>query len=163
MSNDGKIYIIVTDKLPNGNGNAPTESKPKVSNYKDEEAMIKHWARNKLIGEAKSLLNTSVNYSLSNIGNFTGDYITQTHVNDAISNLNGFLNIGTSIYAGFKIGGAYGAFIAGGLSLLNTGVTSALRIHSMKVANRKTNYEIEQLRKRSGLDSTMDGSRGTEN
>ena len=36
-------------------------------------------------------------------------------------------------------------------------------MNSLMIANKKVNYEIAQVRDRAGLNSTLDGSRGTEN
>ena len=165
MTSDGKIYIVITDKLP-------TESQAQVSsvsaNNKSNASgggndILKHWAKSRLISEVDHLGMTAVNYQLSNIGNFTGDYIAQTNVNNALNAAHTLMGIGGSALAGFMVAGPIGAVIAGSISVINSGVNSALSIHSNKIQNQKTNYEIEQLRRRSGLNTTLDGSRGTEN
>jgi len=164
MSNtDGKIYIYVTNKLPNEAPVTAKASNGAGSQDKQDNELISHWARAKLIGTIKSVATTGVNYSLNNIGNFTGDYITQANVDNALNNLNSVANIGLTAFAGLKVAGPIGAVVGGSLALISSGVNSALNIHSMQVANRKTNYEIEQLRIRSGLNTLLDGSRGTEN
>lgn len=164
MSSDGKIYIVITDKRPEGEGGSVIQSQSSsVQQEKNEYALIDHWAKGKLINEVKSLSRSAVMYSLNNIGNFTGNYIMQTQVNNTISNLSSLANIGVSAIAGAKMFGIPGAIIAGSLAIINSNVSSALHIHSLRVENRKINYEIEQLRDRAGLNTTLDGSRGTEN
>jgi hypothetical protein len=161
MINDGKIYIVITDKLPNGNGAGGVNAD---NSQKDQaEEITNHWARDRLIGETKSLIKKATMYQLSNIGNFTGDYITQTHVNDTISNVSSLANIGFSMLAGAKIAGGIGAVVGLSLAVINQTATDIMRIHSVRIQNQKTNYEIEQLRNRAGLNSRLDGSRGTEN
>lgn len=157
MNSDGKIYIIVTDKLPTGSGNNVVNQK------ENNDDLINHWAKDRLIDTTKSIIKSSVNYSLTNIGNFTGDYITQTKINNTIHNLNVLKGIGLGAIAGFKYGGAVGAVIGASLSVINSGVSSVEMIHSNRVQNRKTNYDIEQLRNRAGLNTLLDWSRGTEN
>ena len=87
MTSDGKIYIVITDKLP-------TESQAQASsvsaNNKSNASgggndILKHWAKSRLISEVEHLGMTAVNYQLSNIGNFTGDYIAQNNVNNALN------------------------------------------------------------------------------
>ena len=162
MSNtDGKIYIYVTNKLPNEAGAVASNGTGKQD--KQDSELLSHWARAKLIGTVKGVANGCVNYSLNNIGNFTGDYITQMNVDNALNNLNNIANIGLTALAGFKIAGPIGAVISGSLALISSGVNSALNIRSMQIANNKMNYEIQQLKVRSGLNTLLDGSRGTEN
>lgn len=161
MVNDtrsGKIYVIVTDDPDR----AKATGKGKNGTASDKNELTAHWARQKLLNEAKSLITTAVLYNLSNIGNFTGDYITQTHMNDGISIVQSFMDIGTATIAGAHYG-PIGAIVGASFAIINKGVNSILSIHSNRVQNNKTNYEIAQLRNRSGLNATMDGSRGTEN
>lgn len=161
MKNDGKIYIIVTDKLPAG-GDTPAPAEPVTKEKKED--LFSHWARQRLLGEAKQLAQGAVMYSLHNIGNFTGDYITQAHVNNAMSAVSGLASIGTAALAGFKYTGSpIGAVIAASIAVINKVVSGAQTSYSNYVQNQKTNYEIEQLRERSGLNTLVDGSRGTEN
>lgn len=163
MNSDGKIYIIVTDKLPAGSSPQPNNSGEKKESKESDDSLMSHWARDKLISEVKHLATTAATYQLSNVGNFSGDYIAQTHINDTLQNLNGLVSIATSTAAGFKVGGPWGAVIGFSLSVINQTVSSALQMHSMRVETSKTNYEIAQLRRRSGLNTVLDGSRGTEN
>ena len=165
MNADGKIYIVITDKMPGGAqpgpGSAPTQDGDRSDGPGGE--LLKHWARDRLISTAKQAAVSSVMYTLGNIGNFTGDYITQTHVNDSIANIRGIMGLGAATVSGFMMGGPIGAVIGATLSVINTGVSSIERIHSARVQNRKVNYEIEQLRDRVGMNAVLDGSRGTEN
>jgi len=160
MTADGKIYIIITDKLPSGGGDAVINEPEKKDKKTD---LFEHWAANKIIETVKQTATSAVTYQLSNIGNFTGDYITQTHVNDTLKAVNALVSIGTSAIAGAKVGGVWGAVIGATLQTVNLGVQSALNIHTQRLENNKTNYEIAQLRARSGLNPLLDGSRGTEN
>lgn len=162
MNADGKIYIIVTDKLPGGTP-TPTPTAQGQGQNKEDVGLFAHWARGRLLSTAKSIAIQSVNYSLANIGNFTGDYITQTHINETLSNIRGFAGIGMAALAGFKVAGPMGAAVGAVLGTVNATVSSAFQINTQRVQNSRVNYEIEQLRNRAGMNPLMDGSRGTEN
>lgn len=161
MNADGKIYIIVTDKLPGGTP-APVPTNQEGDKEK-RESIFSHWARNRILGLAKSTATQAVSYTLGNVGNFTGDYITQAHINDTLSNLHTLMNMGSAALAGFKVGGVAGAVVGLAAGAIGTAVTTALQVNAQRLANSRTNYEIEQLRNRAGMNPLMDGSRGTEN
>lgn len=163
MSEEGKIYIVVTDKLPNGSSSTPISTVKTVKKEKSEDEILMHYARSKIIGEVKTLSTQAVNYQLSNIGNFTGNYMLQNHVNSAVSALKEMGDIALTMISGMAIGGPLGAVIGGSLSIINKGISNIFSINSAMIANKKTNYEIEQLRIRSGLDPRYNDSRGTEN
>lgn len=168
MKTDGKIYIIVTDRLPGGTMPPAPQPRPNPSPTEEgkegDSGLLAHWARERMIGLVRRMAMTAVTYTVGNIGNFTGDYMLQTHVNEAINNVRGLINIGTAALAGFKVTGSpIGAVIGAGLEIANQGISAFTQIHSNLVQNSKTNYEIEQLRNRAGLNPTTDGSRGTEN
>ena len=160
---DGKIYIYVTDKAPSETPSKPNASPNNNVSNKRENDILAHWSRDKIISTARNLATTCVTYSLSNIGNFTGDYITQANVNNSLQALNSLKGIGENAIAGGIIGGPIGALIGGTLALVNSSVSSALNINTQRIMNGKFNYEIAQIRDRSGLNSKLDGSRGTEN
>lgn len=163
MTNDGKIYIVITDKAPaEAGGNAVRNTS---SNKKNEEqdTLFNHWARNHILSTVKNAGKQAINYSINNIGNFTGNYMTQTHVNEALNNIGGLMNIGATALAGFNIAGPIGAIVGASLGVINQSVSSVLSINTRMIENNKTNYEIEQLRIRAGLNGLYDGSRGTEN
>lgn len=165
MTNDGKIYIIVTDKIPSEN-QASINNNQIVNNTPTKQSgnLLKHWAQNNMIDLVKSTVNKAIMYQLSNVGNFTGNYMAQTHINNALSNLSSLTSIGTSALSGFLVTGSpIGALMGASLSLINSSVNGALNMNTLMIQNRQTNYEIAQLRDRAGLNSLKDNSRGTEN
>jgi len=165
MTNDGKIYIVITDTAPSGTTvSAPINSNTESHAKKEEKNnLLNHWAKNRILSTTKSIGSQAVLYSFHNIGNFTGDYITQAKVNESLEIVSSLAGIGMSAIAGFSVGGPIGAVIGASLDVINRTVSSAFSINTRMVENRKTNYEIEQLRIRAGLNSILDGSRGTEN
>lgn len=166
MNANGKIYIIVTDREPSSGGPSPVETSvmTKTASAEGKEvSLFSHWARNKILNTVKSAAQSTAMYSLSNIGNFTGDYITQTQVNETIQLTSKLVHVAMAAASGAKVGGVMGAVIAAGVAVVGETVSSLQAVNSAYVQNRKTNYEIEQLRDRAGLNAAKDGSRGTEN
>lgn len=162
MANDGKIYIIVTNQLPNGTPE-PVPGAGTDKKEKEEKNVLEDFALHKFRNLVESQAKQTVNYTISNIGNFSGDYVTQTHTQDAMEALGFLVNLGTAAYAGFKYGGGvWGAVVAAGAVAVSTGISKAEQYYAGYVANTRQNRDIAQLRTRAGLNSTNNGSRGTE-
>ena len=158
---DGKLYIIVTDQLPGGSG--PLTPDKSSDTNKDKENALADFAKHKFFNLIESQAKQAVNYTISNIGNFTGNYVSQTHVQDAKQVLDTFINLGMSAFAGFKMTGSpWGAVIAAGVSLVGSGISQIEQLYAGYVENAKINRQISQLRTRAGLNSTNNGSRGTD-
>lgn len=161
MTSDGKIYIVITDKLPTSD--TKVVEKSSASGKGDGDGLYDYWAKSNLVNQMKSISSTLINYQLSNVGNFTGDYIKQNEINTSLSYVSLLSNVVKGAMSGAQWGGPVGAVYGAIMSVLNTGLTSALNIKSNIISVSKTNYEIEQLRNRAGLNALKDGSRGTEN
>jgi len=160
---DGKLYITISDKRFGKNVAEADEQnkldKQKESDGKGIESFLQHRFFNMIEGQAKQ----AVMYSINNIGNFTGDYVTQQHVSDAVEVANFLVDLGVSAVAGAKMTGSWvGAVVAVGMSLVNKGVSYAESIYAGGVQTRRTNKDIALLRSRAGLNSTNNGGRGTE-
>ena len=166
--NDGKIYIYISHEPPasgqggpddGGNGDSGNDSGTTTTN---NDSLINHWARSHLLNTTKQIAKQAVTFSISNIGNFSGDYITQTHVKQSFDALSGLASVGLGALAGFKYGGGpIGAVIGASLEVVSQTITGITNIISGMVGNSKINYEIAQLKDRSGLNTYVDGSRGT--
>ena len=91
------------------------------------------------------------NWSISNIGNFTGDKSQQSRV-QSIVNMNMKVAGGIGAYV---VGGIWGAIAYVGMQTFNFGLNE----YSNSVNIKKQNYEINQLRKISGLDVLTNGGR----
>ena len=154
---DGKIYIIVTDQLPGGSG----EPQPNGQKDKKEEASLKDFAQHRFFNLVESQARQAINYSINNIGNFTGDYVKQQHIQDAMQVVSFLSDIGVSAIAGAKYG-AWGIAIAVGVTVLGKGITTYEQLAAGNNENVRRNREISQLRLRAGVSSTTNGSRGTE-
>lgn len=166
--NDGKIYIIVTNKLPTQSGPSPMPTPTPAPTGKEQtgsESMLAKYFYHRFFNFMEAQTKKAVNYSINNIGNFTGDYQTQRNIQAGLSMANDLMNIGTAAMSGFiatggnPIGALIGATLAVGASAINF----AYEINSLNMQQKKSDYAISQIRARSGLNQLTDGSRGTEN
>ena len=156
-----KLYITISDER--GGGTPTPQPSGSVKKEKEEIGIIGRYFEHEMFHLVKQQVTQSVNFALSNIGNFTGDYITQTRVNEAKQFVDGFVTIGNATIAGASVAQGAGAiigFIASTASLMTQGYYQD-KLKRNEVS--KMNYEIAQLRERAGLNSILDGSRGTEN
>lgn len=95
----------------------------------------------------------AISYGVSNVGNFTGDYIKQNQINNQLEM---FSNVST-IAMGAISGGWIGAVIATASVALKLGLGEVSRQNQMKV--NELNYRFSAQRAGNQL---FDGSRATE-
>lgn len=158
---DGKIYIIVTDQLPAGQG--PLTPDKQKDKKEEKDSSLKDFASHKFFNFIESQAKQAVNYGISNIGNFTGDYVKQQQVNGAKELLSFGMELGAAVIAGFKYTGSpWGSLIAAGVVVAGKGITIGEQLLSQAAETSRQNRYIDQLRTRAGLNSTNNGSRGTE-
>ena len=166
---NSKLYITISDSRGKGGKGTPTkkDEEEKINQEEEEQgnSLIGRYAEHELFHIVKKNITQAVNYSLSNVGNFTGDYITQRKVNENKQFVSGVVNLGMSAFAGFKstggswVGAAIG-FVVGASSLVAESVYDNI---TTRAEYSKQNYNITQLRNKVGLNAIYDGSRGTEN
>ena len=91
-----------------------------------------------VIGSMASAAKSIVSYGLNNYGNFTGDYIEQTRINDSLKAISYVSAIG----AGFAMGGPVGGAMAA------VAVTTNLFLENVSLMEQKKKATIqsEQLR-----------------
>jgi hypothetical protein len=158
MSADGKIYITISDSreseiIKGTKINAPSEGKKEKEKTTTSD-FIKHQFFNFIESEAKQM----VNYTLGNIGNFTGDYNAQRQVNFGLSAASVITNIGMSALAGSKFG-IPGAIAGAVVAATSQAVSFGLQLRTQNLEITKQNYSIGQLKQLSGLDGLTNGSR----
>ena len=158
--NDGKIYITISDRRF-GRNKAEADEQNQQEKQEDKESTLKNFAQHKFFNLIESQAKQAVRYTLGNIGNFTGDYIAQTQVDNALSFISFAERIGVAALAGAKFG-VPGALIGAGIAVAGEATTQGLQIFTGYLENRRQNMMINQLRTRAGLNSTNNGSRGTE-
>lgn len=158
---DGKLYIIVTDQLPGGTGPL-TPDKPSDTN-KDRESALADFAKHKFFNLIENQAKQAVSYTISNIGNFTGDYLQQEQTSFAVQLISDGIDIANAAWAGAKLTGSpWGALIGAGVAVIGKTYNYGMQIYAGYMENVRQNKQIAQLRTRAGLNSTNNGSRGTE-
>ena len=160
MANDGKIYITISDKRF-GRNKAEADAQNDQDKEKEKSSPVKDYITHKFRNLIESQAKQAVSYTISNIGNFTGDYIKQAQVSNAVQLINFGIEFGTALAAGAKYGGP-GVAVAAAVFLIGKGISTGEQVYADYVENRKQNLAIDQLRTRAGLNSANNGSRGTD-
>lgn len=164
---ENKLYITISDNRSGHagaqDGDATPTSGNKGGKKSDNGNAASRYAEQQLFNLVKQTAVQSVNFAVSNIGNLTGDYIAQRNVSVVKQAVSGVMSVGMSTAGGAAMGGWVGAivgFSVGVVSLVGSSVQSEIQ---NRLDTAKQNLEIAQLRDRAGLNTTYDGSRGTEN
>jgi len=158
---DGKIYITISDSRKSGGLDGIKLTDDKGNEAKDNSSALGKYAThhffNFIEGEAK----TMVNYTLGNIGNFTGDYTKQSSINNSLSALNMLKSIATSAVSGFTISGGnpIGAIIGASIAVASMATNYGLQEKTNNLMLARQNYDINLLREKSGLNGTINGGR----
>ena len=152
---DGKIYITISDSR-GGSGVGVSNA---ADTEKDKKSTVGQYLQHRFFNFIQGQASQFVNYSINNIGNFTGDYQTQRNVQTMMSAVNFFINTFSEAITGAQAGGVAGALagitIAVGSQVINFGYSEL----SEQFQNRKVNRNIDMMRKRLGLEGLTDGSR----
>lgn len=151
---DGKIYITITDEPVGNNGTDTKETKEE----KEKGSLFGDFAKHQFFNFIESQAKQFMNYSIGNIGNFTGNYQTQRQIQESLRIGNMVKGIGMAMIAGAKFG-LPGALIAGGIAIASQAINLAYEDHALTVQTKQQNREIDMMRKISGLDGLTNGSR----
>ena len=160
MANDGKIYILITNKLPGGTED--TVDPNKVESEKDSESALGSFARHEFFNLIERQAKQAVSLTINNIGNFTGDYEGQRHISALMEIGNRAMAVGAAAVSGAKWG-SWGAVIAAAVTATSITLNDITSEVMKDYADKKKNLAILQLRARSGMYPLLDGNRGTEN
>lgn len=161
--NDGKIYITISNHKVSDKGSGKT-TKPEDEKTKNEN-VLKDYVKDSFFHLIRSEAKTLVNYGVSNIGNFTGNYQAQRDTETVMGMINDITGLGMAFMAGTTAtgGNPIGGLVAVGVAVVAKGVNFGLREYNNQLENRRLNYDINLLKMQSGLNTLADGSRGTEN
>lgn len=166
MNENNQLYITITDKRGEGGGGTiPTPTPTSTSSVKDDEkndSLLRRYAEHEMFHLVKGTTVKAVNYSISNIGNFTGDYIEQKQINEIKGVVSKLTTIGVSTLAGAKYG-IVGAAVGFAVGVGSVFVDYIFDDMSNRNSIARNNLNIRMLRDRVGLNTIYDGSRGTEN
>lgn len=158
MTND-KLYIILTNHLTSQDGVGEGETE-EANSRKKKETSLQKYAEHEVMHLIKQTATQMVDFSINQIGNLTGNYEAQRDVSIAKNLATKGYNIGMAAMAG-SVAGPVGAAIGAGVALVRETVTDLMSMHDAAVNNKKLNMEIAGLRRKAGLNSTIDGGRGT--
>lgn len=165
---EGKIYITISDTRNGGNGGggetptpSPTPSTATGTSGEKEPNLLGDFIKHKFYNMVQEQAKQLVNYSIGNIGNFTGDYQVQREVETGVKVANIGVNLATTFAGGFIAtgGNIVGGIAAVGFMVASQTINFALQETANRVSNRNQNYNIEQLRNISGLDALTNGGR----
>lgn len=150
MNADGKIYIYITDKIPGGDAKPGQDA---VSKEDKKESTLAKYAQHRFFNFLESEAKQIVNYEISNIGNFTGNYVAQRKVQTAVSAGTRLLNIGNAASAGFIAtgGNIVGAIIGASLAVATSAITFFEQERVAQLEFKRQNYNLNILKERSGL------------
>ena len=154
-----RLFIVPLIALILSSCNFFPHSSKEESTQKEEKNVLGDFAKHQFFNLIEREAKQMVNYSLQNIGNFTGDYNAQRNVNYALSAMGVIGSIGLGAWNGLKIGGPIGALVGATTVATAQVVNFGLQLKSQNIETRKQNYSIEQMRQLSGLDGRTNGSR----
>lgn len=152
---DGKIYITITDKPLSDN---ETEEEKEA---KKKGKTVGEYAMHQFMHLVKEQSQKVVNYAVSNIGYYTGNYQAQRDMESAISVGRSLIGLGEAYYAGLiatkgaVAGGIVGLAVAG----VSMAITKGLEVKRDIEDNRRQNVRVDRLRDISGLNGLTNGSR----
>lgn len=160
MPTDGKINIYITegdlpDELGQGKGGQGGQ-KPS----KSQSDMFKTYLKHEMLHMVRNTVHNMVNFSVNQIGNMRGDYAMQRDVENALTIGRQVMGVGAAALVGSKFG-VPGAIVGAGVAIVSNTINGLINIHNESIKYKKQNYEIAQLRTRTGMNTLLDGSRGT--
>lgn len=158
---DGKIYITISDTR---GGSGAGVSNDADTGGSDKNQTIADFAKHKFFHLIESEARTFVNYSIGNIGNFTGNYQMQRDVQQTFGILSEMINIGSASVTAFKAfkGGTQGAIaaaITAAATIAGKAINFGMKEYQEQFENRRTNRNIELMRNRLGLEGLTNGNR----
>lgn len=114
---------------------------------------------NQVFESLKKTLLTEAKYQVNKYFSTRDDYIGQRNYNAAMSMANMVVGLGSSVLAGFMVGGPVGAIVAGATSVLSTAVSVYNTLDAQNLKVDQMNAQLSFTRQRSGYSLTS-GSTG---
>lgn len=158
---DGKIYITISDTRGGSGAGVSNDADTEASGSKKS---LKDFAEHKFFHLIENEAKQYVNYSIGNIGNFTGNYQAQRDTEAAVNVVNEVIGIGVATLGAFvQFGpgpsGAAAAAIVAATAISTKGVNMLLQEKSIQFENKKVNRNIDIMRNRIGLEGLTNGGR----
>ena len=105
----------------------------------DTQTIAKSAIASQFIGAGISACKQIANYAISMYGDYTGSYIEQARIQNAVEIGSTILGVGASIVGGAVVGGPVGAIVAGVLSVGNIAVNEILKVNTYNLNIAKQN------------------------
>lgn len=159
---DGKVYITISDRRENTNQSnlqVGNNNNSVGSSTKNSSNALGRYSEHQFFNTIQNNAKTFVNYSIANIGNFTGNYLTQQNISISVNNLSKLYRLGLTAVAGAQIGGVIGAGVAVGAQIVSDVVNFGLSERTAYFENKRTNLEILKMKELSGLNALTNSSR----
>jgi len=153
-----KLYIIISDK-PLGGGNGPGTGNKKTKDPSENTNLLGQYIFHETIHLVKENVTKMVNTGISQIGNLTGDYITQQHIQNAISIGTKTLSSTMAVAAATAKFGVPGMIVSAATLAIGSGISLGLQTKIDRIRNNQQNNNINQIRIRAGLDDLYNGGR----
>ena len=154
---NGKIYITISDERKGVSPDSPRPDEPENEEETKKKSLGDYLLHKTLDFLRKELTEVS-EYAIQNIGNFSGNYAAQRELSQTYQAVSSLVDMGLTIALSPN---PVVAVAAVGFKLISTGINDARRWLENTHDYNKSIYGIDQLRTRSGMNSLMDGSRGT--
>lgn len=158
MEENGKIYITISDKRTDGSGiggdgGSGRNGYSGTTSQKSGKGQFASYLLHKTLDFAKNEAMNMINYSINNIGNFTGNFVGQRHIQQTIQ--------GAKMLGNIAMATASGGWVGLVVSVASQATNIGLSEYQQYFENRRLNHNIDMLRNLSGLNQLSDGSRGT--
>ena len=137
----------------------PVTPKPKETEEEKKKRLFAGYVEHQALHFIEAQVSQAINQSISNIGNFTGDYQAQRDAQATLQMLNTGKGILMSTIAGAKVGGVIGAGIGAAVGIASSMINYGYQQKAESARYQKQNYSINQLRDLSGLNTLTNGSR----
>ncbi|MCR5112733.1 MAG: hypothetical protein K6A63_02220 [Acholeplasmatales bacterium] len=149
----GSVTIKIQEGFNNQNGEQNNYYAPQSNasgSNSGVSSTLKSVGAMKLVNAATNATTSMIKFSLSNYGDFTGDYLAQEKINNTLAMLNTAMSFGSNIVGGAMVAGVPGAIVGGIVSGIQLGTTLAQNIISANLSAAKSNYAAQANANRLG-------------
>ena len=131
-----QLSIVIKAEQVTEDGQIIRTESPKLNTF---QYIAQSVYANRLIDASVSTIKQCFNYQVSMYGSTTGDYITQSKIDNTFQTVNNILGVAGSIVGGFAMGGPVGGAVGAVISIGNIAVNSALNYNTYKLNIGKEN------------------------
>lgn len=134
-----KLSIVIKGEQIAENGQQVTQPTTQPTQPSAVSTVLKSVYVTQLANAGIATIKQCFNYQASMYGSTTGDYITQSKIDNTFELVNNVLGVAGSIAGGFAMGGPIGAAVSAVISVGSIAVNSVLGNQSYQLNLRKEN------------------------